>query len=396
MRKWQFLTGGLLVTILMIGLLAFTPLQTDAIGKVTPTPGAGGGESPPPAEPTPVPNLDLTAEEYYERGAELIAEGDFEGAIAEFSNAIQVDDDYADAYIFRGLAYRAINLSDEAIDDLTRAIELRPYDWFVYTYRGDTYALSSEPGEAMFDYNQAIYLNPRHSDAFASRSALHSQRGDDELALIDARIAEGVDRSSQGDNQTALELFTDAINEVESNPAPDSIALAYYNRANIYLNLGDDVKAIEDFDAAIELMPDMQDFYMGRGFAYSERGDHFEAGLDFIRRIELVERESFTNNLTIGDTVEVEMAYGFVHRITFAGNAGDTVSITARDSDGSGVDPLMVLLGPDGNAIAGNDDGGGDLDSALDNFRLPEDGTFTIVVSHANASYDGFINVSVD
>ena len=396
MRKWQFLTGGLLVTILMIGLLAFTPLQTGAIGKVTPTPGAGGGDSPPPADPTPVPNLDLTAEEYYERGAELIAEGDFEGAIAEFSNAIQVDNDYADAYIFRGLAYRAINLSDEAIDDLTRAIELRPFDWFVYTYRGDTYALLDEVGEAMFDYNEAIYLNPRHSDAFAGRSSLHSERGDDELALIDARIAEGVDRSSQGDNQTALELFTDAINEVESDPAPDGIALAYYNRANIYLNLGDDEKAIEDFDAAIDLMPDMQDFYMGRGFAYSERGDHFEAGLDFIRRIELVERESFTYSLTVGDTVEVEMAYGFVHRITFAGNAGDTVSITARDSDGSGVDPLMVLLGPDGNAIAGNDDGGGDLDSALDNFRLPADGTYIIVVSHANASYDGFINVSLD
>ena len=54
-----------------------------------------------------------------------------------------------------------------------------------------------------------------------------------------------------------------------------------------------------------------------------------------------------------------------------------------------GVDPLIALLDPDGTPIAGDDDMGGVLDSLVENFELPADGTYTLVVSHANGGYDG-------
>ena len=42
------------------------------------------------------------------------------------------------------------------------------------------------------------------------------------------------------------------------------------------------------------------------------------------------------------------MDYGLVARLTFEAAAGDRLSIAARDTLGAGVDPLLVLVDPDG------------------------------------------------
>jgi pre-peptidase len=94
------------------------------------------------------------------------------------------------------------------------------------------------------------------------------------------------------------------------------------------------------------------------------------------------------------------MAYRRVYAISFEGEAGQEINITARDFGGAFTDPLIALLGPDGEPIAGDDDFGGGLDSEIDNFELPEDGTYTLLVSHAEGGYDfgfqGIVRVDID
>ena len=89
------------------------------------------------------------------------------------------------------------------------------------------------------------------------------------------------------------------------------------------------------------------------------------------------------------------MAFARVQAITFEANAGDEVTISARMADDSGVDPLLVLLDENGEPIAGDDDGGGQLDSQIPNFRLPQTGSYTILVSHANGGYEGVIAITI-
>ncbi len=54
----------------------------------------------------------------------------------------------------------------------------------------------------------------------------------------------------------------------------DKNGKAYYNRANAYMALSLNEKALEDFDSAIELQNGNCKFYHGKGLAYQEMGDY--------------------------------------------------------------------------------------------------------------------------
>ena len=153
--------------------------------------------------------------------------------------------------------------------------------------------------------------------------------------------------------------------------------------------------ALADMNAALALQPQMQDYYMARGFIYSETEQLALAAPDFYRRMTLIERESIDESLTFNEPVTIEMDYGVVARLQFVGEAGQLVSISARDNLGTGADPLLVLLDVDGVPLLGNDDGGGKTDALIADVELPADGIYTVVVSHANAGFEGKIRVSL-
>ena len=62
--------------------------------------------------------------------------GDFSGAIANYTKAIKIDPNYADAYINRGLAKDNLEDYYGAIADYNKAIELDPNDAVAYYNRG--------------------------------------------------------------------------------------------------------------------------------------------------------------------------------------------------------------------------------------------------------------------
>lgn len=62
---------------------------------------------------------------------------------------------------------------------------------------------------------------------------------------------------------------------------------------------------------------------------------------------------------------------------TFDGRAGDTVTIDLRSDE---LDPLVRLVGPDGQIVAEDDDSGGGVQARITEFSLPADGTYTIEV----------------
>ena len=78
--------------------------------------------------------------------------------------------------------------------------------------------------------------------------------------------------------------------------------------------------------------------------------------------------------------------------IHFEGNEGDVVTMTASSTE---ADPVIVLLGPDNQPLAGDDDSGNSIDSLISEFELPEDGTYTLLVSHAGGGSYGSIRVSL-
>ncbi len=75
---------------------------------------------------------------------------------------------------------------------------------------------------------------------------------------------------------------------------------------------------------------------------------------------------------------------------TFEGLAGDVVTVSMNRTSGT-LDTLLFLLDPFGIEIATNDDANDTTNSLINNVRLSQDGTYTIVATHFGTIYGGTI-----
>lgn len=62
--------------------------------------------------------------DYVEYGWELIAEGDYRGAIAQFEEGTDIDDDYADGWNGLGWAYAKLGVADTSVTNFTEGVSL--------------------------------------------------------------------------------------------------------------------------------------------------------------------------------------------------------------------------------------------------------------------------------
>ena len=77
------------------------------------------------------------------------------------------------------------------------------------------------------------------------------------------------------------------------------------------------------------------------------------------------------------------------HLYTFQGSAGDVITISMVQDEGVQLDSYIVLLGSAGKVLANADEGGSiPLAALLENFELPEDGTYFVLAT----SFDGLRN----
>jgi tetratricopeptide (TPR) repeat protein len=388
MRKltWALLPL-LLLSLLSFGL--FSPMTTQAIEEITPTPAPEGERESAPET--------FDADALLDGALEDLSEGNLRSAISKLDELLAVEIDNVQGYLLRGVAYARLGRFDQAEADLTTAIDLEPWNWELLIVRGDIYSQMNDTTGALLDYEQSIAIYPFNQNAFARRADLYFQLGDTEAGNVDDRIAQALSASSFGDTQSADELLQVAIDE---GGDLESVAHAYLIRGLFLLGESEYADAIIAYDNAQDINPDLHMIYLGRGIAYRESGDVERAGQDFFQRITLLGDDFRDEEAAIGDTLDLEMAYRRVYRISFEGEAGDVVTLTARDTGETVVDPLIALVGPDDEPIAGDDDFGGGLDSQIEDFELPADGTYTLLLGHAEGGYDfgfqGIVEVTIE
>jgi Flp pilus assembly protein TadD len=156
-------------------------------------------------------------------GENLYRQGDFDKAIAEYSRAISLRADYADAYVSRGNARRKKGKLDRAIEDYTRALSLRGEYAEVYNYRGFMYAQKGDINRAIEDYTRAIRYRADYADAYFNRAHAYAKQGNWNRAIAD---------------------YTQVIRFEPSN------AVAHNERGNAWRSSGDESKAAADFEVA--------------------------------------------------------------------------------------------------------------------------------------------------
>lgn len=100
-----------------------------------------------------------TAEEYFQRGVSKVNLENYQGAIADYSKAIEINPKFSDAYYNRG--YLKNNLEEDyeaAITDYTMAITLSPNDSDPYCARGDTKYNLGQTDSACLDWQKSEEL----------------------------------------------------------------------------------------------------------------------------------------------------------------------------------------------------------------------------------------------
>lgn len=120
--------------------------------------------------------LEPNADNYFARGLAYADLGDQPKAIADYTVAIRQDPKFAAAYYNRGMAYMALQQLPAAVNDFSEAIKTQPEFIAAYYSRGMAYYDLGRTAQARQDYNQAMRLSPMATAAYYDR-ALRPQTG---------------------------------------------------------------------------------------------------------------------------------------------------------------------------------------------------------------------------
>jgi tetratricopeptide (TPR) repeat protein len=136
------------------------------------------------------PALIPTAEIHLARGDHHCTLREYDHAIREYTLALQLNPDFAEAYNNR--AYATVSKKDgtgHPLDDLNRALSLRPNFPHALNTRGCVYLASGEINRALADFNRALQLQPNYPRAYQNRGNAHLRQGEIRLAIADFEAA---------------------------------------------------------------------------------------------------------------------------------------------------------------------------------------------------------------
>ena len=194
------------------------------------------------------------------RGRAFNAKPDYDRAINDFDQSIQLNLKIAVTYNYRGHAYRLKGEHDRAIADFAESIRLDPKSTVPYELRGQILALKGEHDRAIQDFNEAIRLGSRTATVYGDRASSFIVKRDLDRALPDVDEAIRLDPKS---------------------------GRLFYLRGEIRRAQNDMERAIADYDEAIRLSPNHAAVYAGRGYAWRAKGDNDRAISDLDQFIRL-------------------------------------------------------------------------------------------------------------
>ncbi len=119
------------------------------------------------------------------RGLAYKRKGQWDRAIADYSEAIRLKSDDAEVFNNRGNAYFHKGQLDRAIKDYDDAIRLQPDLAEAFSNRGNVYRKKGRFDRAIKDYDDAIRFKPDNAQVFADRGLAYEKKGEPSQALLD-------------------------------------------------------------------------------------------------------------------------------------------------------------------------------------------------------------------
>ena len=212
---------------------------------------------------------------YSYRGKVYESIGEKQKALADYTKAIAIAPNVPIAYINRGELYEELGEHQKALDDHTKAIQVDSNSAPAYVARGKTLERLDRDKEALVDYNEAIAKQPYWLDAHVARGNLHQKLDKYQNAIDDyTKAIDLIDNF--------IEAYLDRRDTIiKTNGLGYTLAKAYRRRGDIYREIGQYQKAIEDFSESSFLQPLPSEFYLSRADIYRELKDYQKALNDY-------------------------------------------------------------------------------------------------------------------
>ncbi len=250
--------------------------------------------------------------------------GDHVAAIADFSEAMELDANQTFALSQRGDSYAAIRNYRLAIDDYSRFLRFYPEDLSVRVKRGQVYVKSGRPDLALNDFDRALEHDRTCGDAYLGRSEIFLQRRQLDQALTECEKAVRLDNQRHQAFSTLAEIYFElcdysrSIEEfsraIRLADLPDEKAQYFYRCGTARYEMGDFEGAISDFDEAIKLRPNHAGTWIWKAAACSRR-EQWQAAILGLERAIAIRPEATTQYQTLGKPVAQRAIEYFRHQL---------------------------------------------------------------------------------
>jgi tetratricopeptide (TPR) repeat protein/V8-like Glu-specific endopeptidase len=245
------------------------------------------------------------AELLLRRGLWQASDNKANAAIADYTAALTAEPGYPAALLSRSQSYSdrddyAQHDLDNAIADLTTLIGRFTDSAELRLNRAYIYSRDHQMDAAIADFSAFLKMRPKSSSALRARANAYAELHRFDLATHDydravdidpdqpaSYIARGNYRSQLGQESEALSDFDKAL---QLYPAA---ADAYSGRAYVYIQQGKLKQAISAFDKALTYDEKASYVLGGRASAYQIMGDHDSALRDYAKAVEYEPSEPF-------------------------------------------------------------------------------------------------------
>lgn len=220
--------------------------------------------SPPVLAQDELDRLDIKAQAAFEAG-------DYNRAIALWSEVVKIDPKDSSAWFNRGLTHERLQHKDEAIADFSEAIRTNPSDTGAREARARVYLarIGSASSSGDLDGKDTAAMVGDYKEIL--RRQPESPHTLDRLVTFD-----------NGYYKQALSYW-DA--ELKRDPKD---AFGWFNRAEAHVGAKEKEKALADFAEAVRLDPSNRDFFEYRSAYYNALGDKAAADADHMEAVRLL------------------------------------------------------------------------------------------------------------
>src|ERR1051326_2731496 len=186
-----------------------------------------------------------SAEQYFKQGLSHYKNGDLDGAIRDFTRAIEMNSRRMKTpHPNVGRRSLVADGGESSADESVEVVDL--FNAQAYYNRGVAWSDKGEIDRAIADFNRAIRIDPLCTKAYLRRGRCRHSKDDLDGALADFNKAITLDSTS---------------------------AFAYNNRGIVRQAKEDLAGAMSDFEVAISLDPQLAEAHLNRGTARSMIGD---------------------------------------------------------------------------------------------------------------------------